>query len=124
MIAGALVCVCAVLCVHRVSSLPVAEALGLQQLLAVLQLPGPLLVAPLQRGQLLLETTRLLLPSAELLAQAGRLAATRDTTATVYNQWPLKALYNTALHSPVHAHIHTPTAESTVQGDSQLVRSS
>ena len=27
-------------------------------------------------------------------------------------------------HSPVHAHIHTPTAVSTTQGDSQLVRSS
>ena len=40
------------------------------------------------------------------------------------NQCPLKALYNTARHSPVHPHIHTPTAESTTQGDSQLVSSS
>ena len=30
----------------------------------------------------------------------------------------------TILHSPIHAHIHTPTTESTRQGDSQLVRSS
>ena len=37
------------------------------------------------------------------------------------NQWPIKALYNFASHSPVHAHIHTPTAEeSATQGDSQL----
>ena len=40
------------------------------------------------------------------------------------NQWPLKALYDIASHSPVRAHIHTPTAESTTQGDSQLVKSS
>ena len=40
------------------------------------------------------------------------------------NQWPLKTLYNIAQDSPVHTHIHTPTAESTMQGDSQLVRSS
>ena len=40
------------------------------------------------------------------------------------NQRPLKALYNTASHSPIHAHIHTPTAESAPQGDSQLVWSS
>ena len=26
-------------------------------------------------------------------------------------------------HSPIHAHVHTPTAESNTQGDSQLVRS-
>ena len=39
------------------------------------------------------------------------------------NQWPLKALYD-AEHSPIHAHIHPPTAVSTTQGDSQLVRSS
>ena len=32
----------------------------------------------------------------------------------------LKALYNTASRSPIHAHIHTPTAESATQGDSQL----
>ena len=36
----------------------------------------------------------------------------------------LKALHNIASHSPVHTHIHTPTAMSTMQGDSQLVRSS
>ena len=40
------------------------------------------------------------------------------------NQWPLKMLYNTAKHSPIHAHIHTLTAEFTMQGDSQLVGSS
>ena len=40
------------------------------------------------------------------------------------NQWPLKALYNIAPHSPVHAHIHTATVVSTTQGDSQLVGSS
>ena len=32
--------------------------------------------------------------------------------------------YNTASHSPIHAHIHSLTAVSTTQGDSQLVRSS
>ena len=26
------------------------------------------------------------------------------------HQRPLKALYSVALHSPVHAHVHTPTA--------------
>ena len=31
---------------------------------------------------------------------------------------------DTGSHSPIHAHIHTPTAFSTMQGDSQLVRSS
>ena len=35
-----------------------------------------------------------------------------------------KALYSVDRHSPVHAHIHTPTSESATQGDSQLVRSS
>ena len=40
------------------------------------------------------------------------------------DQWPLKALYIIAQHSPIHAHIHTPTAESTTQGDSQLIGSS
>ena len=35
-----------------------------------------------------------------------------------------KALYSVDWHSPVHAHIHTPPAESTKQGDSQLVKSS
>ena len=29
-----------------------------------------------------------------------------------------------APHPPIHAHIHTPMAESATQGDSQLVRSS
>ena len=29
--------------------------------------------------------------------------------------------HNIAQHSPIHPHIHTPTAESTMQGDSQLV---
>ena len=33
------------------------------------------------------------------------------------NQWPLKALYDTASHSPVHTHIHSLTAESATQGD-------
>ena len=33
-------------------------------------------------------------------------------------------LYNTASHSPIHAHIHTPAAESSMQGNSQLVMSS
>ena len=41
-----------------------------------------------------------------------------------YNQWPLKVLYNIAKHSPIHTHIHTPTAESAMQGDSQLAGSS
>ena len=40
------------------------------------------------------------------------------------NLWPLKALYNTAQHSPIHAHIQTPTAVSTMEGESQLVGSS
>ena len=81
---GALVCVCAIVCVVcTVSSLPVAEALCLQQLLGVLQLPAPLLVGPLQGGQLLLEPTRLILLAAELLAQAGRLHPDRDKTITV-----------------------------------------
>ena len=31
-----------------------------------------------------------------------------------------KVLYNIARDSPTHAHIHTPTAVSTMQGDSQL----
>ena len=35
------------------------------------------------------------------------------------NQWPLKELYNAAKHSPVHAHIHTPTAESTPPGQQE-----
>ena len=35
-----------------------------------------------------------------------------------------KALYNIDLHSPVRARIHTLTAVSTTQGDSQLVGSS
>ena len=35
-----------------------------------------------------------------------------------------KALYNIASQSPVHTHIHTLTAVSATQGDSQLVRSS
>ena len=39
-------------------------------------------------------------------------------------QWPLKALYNMASPSPIHAHIHTPTAVSAMQGNSQLVRNS
>jgi hypothetical protein len=34
-------------------------------------------------------------------------------------QWPLKALYN---YSPIHAHIHTPMAESTIEGTSKLLR--
>ena len=34
------------------------------------------------------------------------------------NQWPLKALNNIAQQSPIHAHIHTPTAEAAMQGDS------
>ena len=41
-----------------------------------------------------------------------------------YNHWPIKALYNIARHSPIHAYIHTPTAESATQGDSHLVWSS
>ena len=36
------------------------------------------------------------------------------------NHWPLKALYIIAQHSPIHSHVHTPTVESTTQGDSQL----
>ena len=33
----------------------------------------------------------------------------------IRNQWPLKALFNIAQRSPIHAHIHTPmTAVSTV----------
>jgi hypothetical protein len=40
------------------------------------------------------------------------------------NQWPLQELHNIASYSPIHAHIHTPTAESAPQGDSQLVWSS
>ena len=40
------------------------------------------------------------------------------------NQWPLEVLYNTAEHSPIQAHIHTLTASSAVQGDSQLIVSS
>ena len=40
------------------------------------------------------------------------------------NQRPLNALYNIAWPSTIHAHIHTPTAESTVQGDDRLVGSS
>ena len=40
------------------------------------------------------------------------------------NQWPLKALCHIASHSPIHADIHTPTAVSSAQGDSQLVGSS
>ena len=40
------------------------------------------------------------------------------------NQWRLKALYNIAQHSPIHADIHTPTAVSTMQRDSQFVGSS
>ena len=40
------------------------------------------------------------------------------------NQWPLKALYSIAKRSPLHARIHPITAESTTQGDSQLVGSS
>ena len=40
------------------------------------------------------------------------------------NQWPLKALYNIDQHSPIHTHIHTLTVASTMQGDSQLVKSS
>ena len=43
------------------------------------------------------------------------------------NQWSLKALYNIAQHSPIHAplhvHIQTLTAVSTTQGDGQLVGS-
>ena len=39
------------------------------------------------------------------------------------NQWPLKTLYNTAYLSPIHSHIHTPTAGSSMQGDRQLVGS-
>ena len=35
-----------------------------------------------------------------------------------------KPLYNITRNSPNHADIHTPPAESTIQGDSQLVRSS
>ena len=31
------------------------------------------------------------------------------------NQWPLKALYNIASHSPIHAHFHTATVVSTMQ---------
>ena len=34
------------------------------------------------------------------------------------NQWPLSVLFNIALHSPIHAHIHTPTAVAAMQGDS------
>ena len=33
-------------------------------------------------------------------------------TQRLSNQWPLNALYDTASHSPVHAHIHTPTAST------------
>ena len=40
------------------------------------------------------------------------------------NQWPLKVLYNIAEHSPINAHIHTPTVVSTMQGNSQLAGSS
>ena len=39
------------------------------------------------------------------------------------NQRPFKALYNMAQHSPIHAHIHPPTAESTARAHSQLVGS-
>ena len=39
------------------------------------------------------------------------------------NHWPLKALYDIAQRSLIHAHIHTPTAVSTTQAESQLVRS-
>ena len=38
------------------------------------------------------------------------------------NQWPLKALYNIAQHSPIHADIHTPIAVSTTQDASQPAR--
>ena len=43
------------------------------------------------------------------------------------NQWPLKALFNIASHSPIHhtfIHTFTPTAEATPQGDGQQVSSS
>ena len=30
---------------------------------------------------------------------------------------PLKTLYNIALYSPIHAHVHIPSAESTTQGE-------
>ena len=39
------------------------------------------------------------------------------------NQLLLKALYNTASRSPIHAHSHTETAVSATRGDSQLVGS-
>ena len=39
------------------------------------------------------------------------------------NQWPLNE-YHITSHSPIHAHIHSATAVSTMQSDSQLVRSS
>ena len=46
-------------------------------------------------------------------------------TALLSNQWPLKALRNSAKHSPIHAHSHTPMAVSNMQGDGQqLVGSS
>ena len=35
----------------------------------------------------------------------------------VYTALLSKALYSVDRHSPVHAHIHTPTAESATQGD-------
>ena len=42
----------------------------------------------------------------------------------IYNQMPLKALYNIASHSPIHAHIRKQTAVSLTQGVSHLVGSS
>ena len=47
-----------------------------------------------------------------------------DCIYTALFQRPLKVLHNIASHSPIHEHIHTPTAESATQGDGQLVRSS
>ena len=40
----------------------------------------------------------------------------------VSNRSPLKALYNSASQSPIHAHTHTPTAVTTVPDLSGAVR--
>ena len=40
------------------------------------------------------------------------------------NQLPITLLYNIAQHSSTHAHIHRATVTSTMQGHSQLIRSS
>ena len=83
--------------------------------------PGQLRVGPFLIGLDSVSMVLVQIPALFIFLCNGKWAAFIQGFS---NQQPLKALYNTASHSPIHAHIHLLTAISVTQGYSQPVRSS